>query len=45
MLLEHNATLSALYSIKRTKLQNFYQRNKLEFILTSLLGHFFGLSA
>ncbi len=36
MLLEHNATLSALYSIKRTKLQNFYQRNKLEFILIPL---------
>lgn len=36
MLLEHNATLSALYSIKRTNLQNFYHRNKLEFILTPL---------
>ncbi len=36
MLLEHNVVLSALYSIKRTKLQNFYHRNKLEFILTSL---------
>lgn len=36
MLLEHNATLSALYAIKRTKLQNFYHRNKLEFILIPL---------
>ena len=36
MLLEHNAALSALYSIKRTKLQNFYHRNKLEFILIPL---------
>ena len=36
MLLEHNAMLSALYSIKRTKLQNFYHRNKLEFILIPL---------
>ncbi len=36
MLLEHNATLSALYSIKRTKLQNFYHRNKLEFTLIPL---------
>lgn len=36
MLLEHNVVLSALYSIKRTKLQNFYHRNKLEFILIPL---------
>ena len=36
MLLEHNATLSALYAIKRTNLQIFYHRNKLEFILTPL---------
>ena len=36
MLLEHNAMLSALYSIKRTNLQIFYHRNKLEFILTPL---------